>query len=105
MRLMPDVLSERAQRSPDATAYTFLDDGEDEGAQLSWGELDRRASALAAAIDACAAPGSRALILCPPGLSFIPAWNARALTVVVAARWRGLTNSSAVAVGSLPSSV
>ena len=63
MRLMPDVLSERAQASPDAAAYTFLEDGEREGARLSWGELDRRASALAAAVDAAAAPGSRVLIL------------------------------------------
>jgi acyl-CoA synthetase (AMP-forming)/AMP-acid ligase II len=87
MRLMPDVLSERAQASPDAAAYTFLEDGEREGARLSWGELDRRASALAAAVDAAAASGSRVLILCPPGLSFIPAFFGalRARTIAVSA--------------------
>jgi acyl-CoA synthetase (AMP-forming)/AMP-acid ligase II len=87
MRLMPDVLSDRAHASPDATAYTFLDDGEREGARLSWGELDRRASALAAAVEASAAPGVRVLILCPPGLAFIPAFFAalRARTIAVSA--------------------
>ncbi len=74
MRLMPEVLRERAQADPDSRAYTFLDDGEGEGAQLTWGELDRRASALASAIAASAAPGARTLILCPPGLAFIPAF-------------------------------
>lgn len=87
MRLMPDVLSERAQTSPDTAAYTFLDDGECEGARLSWGELDRRASALAAAVEASAGPGARVLILCPPGLAFIPAFFGalRARTIAVSA--------------------
>jgi acyl-CoA synthetase (AMP-forming)/AMP-acid ligase II len=74
MRVMPAVLRDRAQAEPDSLAYTFLDDGEREGAQLTWGDLDRRASALACAIAASAAPGARALILCPPGVSFIPAF-------------------------------
>lgn len=85
MRLMPERLRDRAQATPDATAYTFLDDGEREGTRLTWGELDRRASALAEAIAAAAAPGARALILCPPGLAFIPAFfgalRARAIAV------------------------
>jgi acyl-CoA synthetase (AMP-forming)/AMP-acid ligase II len=74
MRLMPTVLRDRAQAEPDARAYTFLDDGEREGAQMTWGDLDSRASSLACAISAYAPPGARALILCPPGLSFIPAF-------------------------------
>jgi acyl-CoA synthetase (AMP-forming)/AMP-acid ligase II len=85
MRLMPERLRDRAQASPDAPAYTFLDDGEREGARMTWGELDRRASVLAQAISASAAPGARALILCPPGLAFIPAFfgalRARAIAV------------------------
>jgi len=87
MRLMPERLRDRAQAAPDATAYTFLDDGEREGARLTWGELDRRASALAQAIAAAAAPGARALILCPPGLTFIPAFFAalRARAIAVSA--------------------
>jgi acyl-CoA synthetase (AMP-forming)/AMP-acid ligase II len=74
MRLMPELLRDRAQADPDARAYTFLDDGEREGACLTWGDLDRRASALAAAVTGAATSGSRALILCPPGLAFIPAF-------------------------------
>ena len=74
MRLMPTILRARAQAEPDARAYTFLDDGERDGAQLTWGDLDSRASSLACAISACAPAGARALILCPPGLSFIPAF-------------------------------
>ena len=85
MRLMPERLRDRAQVAPDAPAYTFLDDGEREGARMTWGELDRRASALAQAISLSAAPGARALILCPPGLAFIPAFfgalRARAIAV------------------------
>jgi acyl-CoA synthetase (AMP-forming)/AMP-acid ligase II len=85
MRLMPELLRERAQADPDGPAYTFLDDGEREGARMTWGELDRRASALAVAVASAAAPGSRALILCPPGLAFIPAFfgvlRARAIAV------------------------
>ena len=52
MRLMPELLRDRANADPDGRAYTFLDDGEREGARMTWGELDRRASALAAAIAA-----------------------------------------------------
>jgi acyl-CoA synthetase (AMP-forming)/AMP-acid ligase II len=87
MRVMPDVLSQRAQTSPGAAAYTFLEDGEREGARLSWGELDRRASALAAAVAASATAGARVLILCPPGLAFIPAFFGalRARTIAVSA--------------------
>jgi acyl-CoA synthetase (AMP-forming)/AMP-acid ligase II len=85
MRLMHEMLRDRAQADPGARAYTFLDDGEREGAQLTWGELDRRASAVAAAVTAAATLGSRALILCPPGLAFIPAFfgvlRARAIAV------------------------
>jgi len=87
MRLMPELLRDRAQTGPDARAYTFLDDGEREGARMTWSELDRWASALAAAVAAAAAPGSRALILCPPGLAFIPAFFGvlRACAIAVSA--------------------
>ena len=74
MRLMPELLRDRAQADPDGRAYTFLDDGECEGARLTWGDLDRRASALASRIAALAEPRARVLILCPPGLAFIPAF-------------------------------
>jgi len=87
VRSMPELLRGRAAADPDGRAYTFLEDGERPGACLTWGELDRRASAISAAIRGMAAPGERALILCPPGLSFIPAFFGalRAQTIAVPA--------------------
>ena len=55
-------------------AFTFLADGESEGGRLTYGELDRRAAAIAAALAASVAPGERALLLYPPGLDFIVAF-------------------------------
>ena len=87
MRVMPQILRDRAGAHGDARAYTFLDDGEREGASLTWRELDDRASAIASAIASSAGVGARVLILCPPGLSFIPAFFAalRARTIAVSA--------------------
>jgi acyl-CoA synthetase (AMP-forming)/AMP-acid ligase II len=87
MRVMPQILRDRAEMDGDARAYTFLDDGEREGASLTWRGLDERASAIAAAIASSAGAGARVLILCPPGLSFIPAFFAalRARTIAVSA--------------------
>src|SRR5204862_7003441 len=41
---------------------------------LTWDEVDRRANAVAEAIRNVAPPATRVLVLCPPGLSFIPAF-------------------------------
>jgi acyl-CoA synthetase (AMP-forming)/AMP-acid ligase II len=71
---IPAMLRARAAADGRARAYTFLDDGERDGASLTWNEVDRRADAVAAAILNVTQPGARALILCPPGLSFIPAF-------------------------------
>lgn len=81
------LLRARAAEAPDARAYTFIDDGERDGQSLTWGEIDRHADAVAAAIEAVAAPGARTLILCPPGLAFIPAFFGalRARTIAVPA--------------------
>jgi hypothetical protein len=51
-----------------------LDDGEVESAHLTCSELKRRAGALAAELRARCSPGSRALLLFPPGLEFIVAF-------------------------------
>ena len=37
-----EMLRRRAAERADDLAYLFLDDGEREGARLTWGELDRR---------------------------------------------------------------
>jgi acyl-CoA synthetase (AMP-forming)/AMP-acid ligase II len=84
---IPAMLHARAAADGHAHAYTFLDDGERDGASLTWNEVDRRATAVAAAILDITAPGERILILCPPGLSFIPAFFGalRARTIAVPA--------------------
>ncbi len=66
-----DLLRYRAVVQPDQTAYTFLLDGELAEVGLSYAELDSRARAIAAALNAAGVTcGQRALLLYPPGLEF-----------------------------------
>src|SRR5687768_17283264 len=77
--LRPDVrpstlaglLRLRASEQPGREAYLFLGDGELETERLTWGELDGRARAIAAALRETVPPGGRALLLYPPGLEFV----------------------------------
>jgi acyl-CoA synthetase (AMP-forming)/AMP-acid ligase II len=71
---MAEVLLMRAARTPDAPAYHFLVDGREEGSRLTYGDLDREARMVAAALQDVAGPGDRALLLYAPGLSFISAF-------------------------------
>ena len=68
-----DLLASRADTPDEQIAFTFLDNGEHDGAQLSWGALVRRSHAVAAAIRQRTGPGSRVLLLFPPGLGVVPA--------------------------------
>jgi len=68
------LLRERAGNHPDHSLYTFLADGEEEAGHLTYGELDRRARALAAWLQQAGCRGERALLLFPPGLDFITAF-------------------------------
>ncbi|HWA08530.1 MAG TPA: type I polyketide synthase [Opitutaceae bacterium] len=68
------LLRERARTEPDRQAYLFLADGETESARLTCGELDARARAVGARLQAVAAAGDRALLLYPPGLEFLSAF-------------------------------
>src|SRR5947199_6406983 len=68
------LLRARAAERPAQVAFTFLADGESEGGSLTYGELDRRAAGVAAALAASVPPGERALLLYPPGLDFIAAF-------------------------------
>ena len=68
------LLRARAAERPERLAVTFLADGEAEGGRLTYGELDRRAAAIAAALAGSVRPGERALLLYPPGLDFIAAF-------------------------------
>jgi acyl-CoA synthetase (AMP-forming)/AMP-acid ligase II/acyl carrier protein len=61
----------RAARSAERRAYTFLRDGESVEASLTYGELDRRARAVAARLVANGAAHRPVLLLYPPGIDYI----------------------------------
>ncbi|MET0395452.1 MAG: fatty acyl-AMP ligase, partial [Longimicrobiaceae bacterium] len=68
-----ELLRLRAEADPDRIAYTFLLNGEVEEGHVTYGELDLRARAVAARLQALGARGERALLLYPPGLEYIAA--------------------------------
>ena len=67
------LLRRHAAAMPDRRAYVFLADRGGEEAAISFGELDRRARALAVRIAAQAPRGERALLLFPSGIEFVVA--------------------------------
>jgi acyl-CoA synthetase (AMP-forming)/AMP-acid ligase II len=68
------LLRRRARLQAADRAYTFLADGETEADHLTYGELDRRARALAATLQEAGAGQERALLLYPSGLDFVVAF-------------------------------
>lgn len=65
-----EVLLQHAAERPDAAAYIFLrDDGKEES--LTFGQLVRRAQAIAAELQAQTCIGDRAILLFQPSLDFI----------------------------------
>ncbi|WP_158619966.1 non-ribosomal peptide synthetase [Corallococcus sicarius] len=66
-----ELLRVRAQTQGDRRGFTFLLDGETDEAHLTYAELDQKARAIAAALQARGAQGQRALLLYPPGLDYI----------------------------------
>ncbi|TDX61141.1 amino acid adenylation domain-containing protein [Methylosinus sp. sav-2] len=73
-RNLVDLLRIRAAEQATKPGYVFLDDGEREGARLSYADLDRRARAIATHLTALGPTGARALLLYPPGLDYIEAF-------------------------------
>jgi phthiocerol/phenolphthiocerol synthesis type-I polyketide synthase C len=69
-----ELLRSRALHHPNQHAYTFLIDGEKEGAKWTYGTLDRHARAIGALLQSYHAHGERVLLLYPPGLEFIAAF-------------------------------
>src|SRR6185312_14660432 len=67
------LLLDRAQQWPSTRVYTWLVDGESEGASLSYADLDRRARSIAGALQSLKCKRKRALLLYGPGLAFIEA--------------------------------
>src|SRR5262249_21266591 len=65
-----EVLLRHAIERPEATAYVFIrDDGSEE--TLTFGQLARRAQAIAAELRPPPPPGARAILLYQPSLDFI----------------------------------
>ncbi len=69
-----ELLQRRAAQQPLRKAYTFLEDGEAEEINLTYEQLERRARAVAARLQAIRAEGERVLLLYPPGLEYISAF-------------------------------
>ena len=69
-----ELLRFRAAAQAADCAYTFLEDGERPGASVTYAELERRARAIAACLQSRMRPGSRVLLLYPPGLDFVGAF-------------------------------
>jgi acyl-CoA synthetase (AMP-forming)/AMP-acid ligase II len=69
-----ELLRWRALQQPELQIYSYLVDGEIEGANLSFAALDRQAQVIGALLQGYRASGQRALLLYPAGLEFIPAF-------------------------------
>src|SRR4051812_25987331 len=68
------LLERRALEARLETVFTFLVDGETSEQTLSFGELERRARAVGALLQANAPHGARVVLLYPPGLDYIAAF-------------------------------
>ncbi|MCA9494040.1 MAG: AMP-binding protein, partial [Myxococcales bacterium] len=69
-----DLLKLRVAEDPDRRMYTFLEDGEREGAVWTRADLDRKARAVAAELQALGlVKGDAALLVYPQGLDFVSA--------------------------------
>lgn len=68
------LLRWRAAEQPEQQAAAFLDDEQDTVGRLTYAMLDRRARAIAAALQDLGATGERALMLYSPGLDFVAAF-------------------------------
>src|SRR5689334_24884712 len=68
------LLRQRALDQPEQQIYSFLCDGENEEASLSYGELDLRARAIAGRLQSEGVAGDRVLLVYPAGLEYIAAF-------------------------------
>lgn len=69
-----ELLRWRARHQPDRLAYVYLIDGETEGTRVTYAELDTRARAIAARLQAEGSAGGPALMIYQQGLEFIHAF-------------------------------
>src|SRR5205085_4804185 len=69
-----DLLRLRALGHPEKLAYTYLVDGDADEINFTYADLDRRARAIGARLQAMRMAGERALLIYPPGLDYIAAF-------------------------------
>ncbi|AKT41199.1 MupA/Atu3671 family FMN-dependent luciferase-like monooxygenase [Chondromyces crocatus] len=69
-----ELLRWRAAIAPAQRACTFLLDGENDEISTTYAELDRKARAIASALQQLDAVGQRVLLLYPPGLDYVAAF-------------------------------
>ncbi|MEH1813251.1 MAG: condensation domain-containing protein [Nostoc sp.] len=69
-----ELLRYRSVEQGNTEAFTFLHDGEAQGASLTYGELDRYSRAIASQLQILELAGERALLLYPPGIDYLPAF-------------------------------
>lgn len=81
---MTDLLRRRAAEQAGERAYVFLSERGEEEAALSFADLERRASGVAAQLTALSQKGDRALLMFPPGLDFIVAFFGCLMAGVIA---------------------
>ena len=69
-----ELLRHRSVTQSDVQAFTFLVDGENVKATLTYQQLDSQARAIASQLQAKGAAGDRALLLYPPGMDYLAAF-------------------------------
>ncbi len=69
-----ELLQHRALHQGDDTGFRFLVDGESELIEWTYADVDRKARAIAASLQAMGLEGERALLLYPSGLDFVAAF-------------------------------
>ncbi|OYU04460.1 MAG: non-ribosomal peptide synthetase [Pseudomonas sp. PGPPP1] len=73
-RTLVQSLQRRAAQTPDQVALRFLAESAEQNVVLSYRDLDRRARTIAAALQADAALGDRAVLLFPSGPDYVAAF-------------------------------
>ncbi|WP_312491881.1 non-ribosomal peptide synthetase [Pseudomonas cremoris] len=73
-RTLVQSLQRRAAQTPDQVALRFLAESAEQNVVLSYRDLDRRARTIAAALQANAALGDRAVLLFPSGPDYVAAF-------------------------------
>ncbi|MCA9235351.1 MAG: aminotransferase class I/II-fold pyridoxal phosphate-dependent enzyme [Planctomycetales bacterium] len=69
-----ELLEHRAHHQGDDVGFRFLNDGEKDIVEWTYADVDKKARAIAASLQAMGMEGERALLLYPSGLDFIAAF-------------------------------